>query len=66
MEHSSFTPLVFSTTGSLGSAACSFYKRMISFNVNSVAEKWNQPYHACIALQWVGYDVDSPSVFSAL
>ena len=27
VEHSSFTPLIFSTTGSLGPAACSFYKR---------------------------------------
>ena len=40
MEHSSFTPLVFSTTGSLGPAACSFYKRLASM----LAEKWNQPY----------------------
>ena len=40
VEHSSFTPLVFSTTGSLGPAASSFYKRLASM----LAEKWKQPY----------------------
>ena len=40
VEHSSFTPLVFSTTGSLGPAADSFYKRLASM----LADKWKQPY----------------------
>ena len=40
VEHSSFTPLVFSTTGSLGPAAGSFYKRLASM----LADKWKQPY----------------------
>ena len=40
VEHSSFTPLVFSTTGGLGPAADSFYKRLASM----LADKWKQPY----------------------
>ena len=40
VEHSSFTPLVFSSTGSLGPAAASFYKRLASM----LADKWKQPY----------------------
>ena len=40
VEHSSFTLLVFSTTGSLGPAAGSFYKRWASM----LADKWKQPY----------------------
>ena len=44
IEHSSFTPLVFSTTGGLAPAATTFYKRLASM----LAEKWNQPYSSTI------------------
>ena len=44
IEHSSFTPLVFSLTGGLGPAASTFYKRLASL----LAEKWNQPYNSTI------------------
>ena len=44
IEHSSFTPLVFSTTGGLAPAATTFYKRLASV----LAEKWNQPYSSTI------------------
>ncbi len=40
VEHSSFTPLVFSTTGGLGPAASTTYKRLAS----KLSDKWNQPY----------------------
>ena len=40
VEHSSFTPLVFSTTGSMVPAAASFYMRLASM----LADKWKQPY----------------------
>ena len=44
IEHSLFTPLVFSLTGGLGPAASTFYKRLASL----LAEKWNQPYNSTI------------------
>ena len=44
IEHSSFTPLVFSTTGGLAPAATTFYKRLASM----LAEKWNEPYSSTI------------------
>ena len=44
IEHSSFTSLVFSTTGGLAPAATTFYKRLASM----LAEKWNQPYSSTI------------------
>ena len=44
IEHSSCTPLVFSTTGGLAPAANTFYKRLASM----LAEKWNQPYSSTI------------------
>ena len=44
VEHSSFTPLIFSTTGGLGPAASVFYKRLASM----LAAKHNQPYGSTI------------------
>ena len=44
VEHSSFTPLVFSTTGGLGPAAAALYKRLASM----LADKWKQPYSSTI------------------
>ncbi len=44
IEHSSFTPLVFSTSGGLGPAASVFYKRLASM----LADKWKQPYGTTI------------------
>ena len=44
VEHSSFTPLVFSTTGGLGPAAAAFYKHLASM----LADKWKQPYSSTI------------------
>ena len=40
IEHGSFTPLIFSTTGGMGRAATVFYKRLASL----LAEKRRQPY----------------------
>ena len=44
VEHSSFTPLVFSLTGGLGPAATAFYKRLSS----QLSDKWKQPYSSTI------------------
>ncbi len=44
VEHSSFTPLVFATTGGLGPAATAFYKRLASM----LSDKWKQPYSTTI------------------
>ena len=44
VEHSSFTPLVFSLTGGLGPAASAFYKRLAS----QLSEKWKQSYSSTI------------------
>ncbi len=44
IEHSSFTPLVFSTTGGMAPAACTLYKRLASI----LAVKWKQPYSSTI------------------
>ena len=40
VEHSSFTPLVFSATGGMGREATCFYKRLASM----LAQKWDYPY----------------------
>ena len=40
IEHSSFTPLVFSATGGMGNEATTFYKRLASL----LAESWDFPY----------------------
>ena len=44
VEHSSFTPLVFSLTGGLGPAASAFYKCLAS----QLSDKWKQPYSSTI------------------
>ena len=44
VEHSSFTPLVFSLTGGLGPAATAFYKRLAS----QLSDEWNQSYSSTI------------------
>ena len=49
VEHGSFTPLVFSTTGGMGKAANIFYKRLAS----QLASKRKQPYH--IVMDWMRY-----------
>ena len=40
VEHSSFSPLVFSATGGMGREATCFYKLLASM----LAHKWDQPY----------------------
>ena len=47
IEHSSFTPLVMSSTGGLGPAATSTYKRLATL----LATKWNQPYSS--TMNWL-------------
>ena len=42
IEHGSFTPLVMSLTGGVGSAARTCYKRLAAM----LAEKWDQAYAA--------------------
>ena len=44
VEHASFTPLVFSSTGGLGPTATTFYKRLASM----LSNKWKQPYSTTI------------------
>ncbi len=44
IEHSSFTPLVMSSTGGLGPASTSTYKRLATL----LAAKWDQPYTSTI------------------
>ena len=45
LEHSSFTPLVLSSTGGLGPAATSTYKRLATL----LAGKWNQSYSSTMS-----------------
>ena len=40
VEHSSFTPLVFSATGGMGREEACFYKHLASV----LAQMWDQPY----------------------
>ena len=40
MEHSSFTPLVFSASGGMGHEASVFYKQLASL----LSDKWNDSY----------------------
>jgi len=45
IEHSSFTPLVMSSTGGLGDAATSTYKRLATL----LTTKWDQPYSSTMS-----------------
>ena len=45
VEHSSFTPLMLSTTGGLAAEATSFYRRLAA----RLADKWEQPYSKTMA-----------------
>ena len=47
VEHSYFTPLVFSASGEMGHEASAFYKRLASL----LSDKWNDPY--AIVLGWI-------------
>ena len=47
VEHSSFTPLVFSASGRVGHEATIFYKRLASL----LSETWKEPY--AVILGWV-------------
>ena len=47
IEHSTFTPLVFSATGGMARQSTTFYKRLASL----LAEKWNHPYSSTLC--WV-------------
>ena len=47
VEHSTFTPLVMSTTGGMGKAAATFYKRLASM----LSEKRDAPYSE--TLRWI-------------
>ena len=49
IEHSSFTPLVFSLTGGMGKASTVFYKRLASL----IAVKRKQPYSRTLSSRWV-------------
>ena len=48
VEHVTFTPLVLSTTGGMGRATTTFYKRLASM----VAEKRDVPYYG-VTLNWI-------------
>ena len=47
IEHSSFTPLIFSATGGMAKQSTTFYRSITSL----LAVKWNQPY--CSTLYWL-------------
>ena len=47
VQHSTFTPLVMSTTGGMGKAAATFYKRLASM----LSEKRDAPYSE--TLRWI-------------
>jgi hypothetical protein len=47
VEHGSFTPLIFSTSGGMGKAASIFYRRLASL----IAEKRQQPYS--LTIRWM-------------
>ena len=59
VEHSSFTPLVFSATGGMAKEATAFYKRLAS----CLATKWEQHYSA--VLFWLRVGLESHFLFSA-
>ena len=44
VEHSTFTPLVFSATGGMAKQSTTFYKRLASL----LADKWEQPYSSTL------------------
>ena len=48
VEHSSFSPLVFSLTGGMAKETTVFYKRLAFL----LCEKWDQPYS--LKLSWLG------------
>ena len=45
VEHATFTPLVFSASGSLGKEATTFYKRLASL----LTDHWDQPYSSTMS-----------------
>ena len=47
IEHGSFSPLVFSTTGGMGTTATVLYKRLASM----ISEKYEKPYSK--TMQWI-------------
>ena len=60
VEHSSFTPLVFSATGGMGREATCFYKRLASM----LAQKWDHPY--CTTLWWLRCHLTFSHIRSAI
>ena len=58
VEHSTFTPLVFSATGGMAKQCTTFYKRLASL----LADKWGHSYSSTLC--WL--DVASPSPFYGL
>ena len=60
MEHSSFTPLVFSATGGMGREATCFYKRLVSM----LAQKLDHPYST--TLWWLGCRLTFSLIRSAI
>ena len=60
VEHSSFSPLVFSATGGMGRKATCFYKRLASM----LAHKWDQPYRT--TLWWLRCRLTFPLIRSAI
>ena len=47
VEHSSFTPLVFSASGGMGQQGSTFYRRLAAL----LTEKWNESYSS--TLSWI-------------
>ena len=60
VEHGSFTPLVFSTSGGMGNLACTFYKRLASL----LPEKRREAYSS--TLGWIRTHFSFSLLWSAI
>ena len=60
MEYGSFTPLVFSASGSMGCSAAIFYRRLGA----QLAEKRNEPY--LVTMGWLHCHISFSLVRSAI
>ena len=60
VEHSTFTPLVFSAAGGMGREATCFYKRLASM----LAQKWDSPYSSTLC--WLRCRISFSLIRSAI
>ena len=60
VEHSTFTPLVFSATGGMSDEAFAFYKHLASL----LSDKWTEQY--CAAMGWLRFCLSFSLLRSAI